>query len=90
VIEQGADDGSLREVSPIDTARFLWGALNGVFALAQRPDRLRLSEAELRASLQQGTEILLLGLVADEQRSADGRLSPKLRTRLRKTIGGKK
>jgi len=90
VIKQGIDDGSLRNVVPLDAARFLWGALNGVFALAQRPDRLRLSERELRSTLQQGAEVLTLGLVAPSQRDADGRLPSKLRNRLRKAIGANK
>ncbi|WP_394834453.1 TetR/AcrR family transcriptional regulator [Pendulispora rubella] len=90
VIKRGIDEGTLRGVAPLDTARFLWGALNGVFALAQRPDRLRLSDRELRSALQQGAEILALGVVTDSQRDADGRLAPKLRNRLRKAIGATK
>ncbi|MCK2243750.1 MULTISPECIES: TetR/AcrR family transcriptional regulator [unclassified Crossiella] len=65
VVEAGVADGSLRTVSPTDTARFLWGSMNGVIALAQRPDRLRLSHDELLATLSQGVDILLAGLVAD-------------------------
>jgi AcrR family transcriptional regulator len=86
VIEQGVADGSLRAVLPLDTARFLWGAMNGAIALAQRPDRLRLTEAELRSALLQGTEILLAGLLAEPLRGPDG-LAPRLRDRLHALIG---
>lgn len=82
VIEQGVADGSMRAVVPLDSARFLWGSMNGVIALAQRPDRLRLSDDELRSTLTQGIEILLQGAVADALRGPDGRLSAELRARL--------
>jgi AcrR family transcriptional regulator len=71
VIEQGVTDGSLRSVKPLNTARFLWGAMNGVAALAQRPDPLRLTETQLRAVVAQGIDIVLGGLVTDLRRTDD-------------------
>jgi AcrR family transcriptional regulator len=82
VIEQGVAAGALRAISPLETARFLWGAMNGVIALAQRPDRLRLTDDELRAVLTQGLRVLLDGIVADSRRGPDGRMSAKLADRL--------
>lgn len=86
VIEQGVADGSMRAVAPLDSARFLWGALNGVIALAQRPDRLRLTDDELRSALTQGIEILLQGAVTDALREPDGRLRTDLRARLHDAV----
>jgi hypothetical protein len=51
VLADGVRDGSLRPVSALDTARFLWGSFNGVIGLALRPDRLRLTEPELLTAL---------------------------------------
>jgi len=79
VLAAGVADGSLRKLVPLDTARFLWGALNGVIGLALRPDRLRLSEAEMRAALAQGVEVLFEGIVGDALRGADHRLLPAVR-----------
>ncbi|HWN34906.1 MAG TPA: TetR/AcrR family transcriptional regulator [Pseudonocardia sp.] len=82
VIEDGIHDGSVRPVSPLDTAHFLWGACNGVIGLALRPDRLKLDEPEMRTALTQGLEILLAGLLSDQQRDRGGRLAVELRERL--------
>jgi AcrR family transcriptional regulator len=85
-VQQGVKDRSLRDVSPLESARFLWGGMNGVIALAMRPDPLRLSERELLAALAHGLEIMFEGLVSDARRGDDGRLAPELRARLRKAI----
>ncbi|HTF53842.1 MAG TPA: TetR/AcrR family transcriptional regulator [Pseudonocardia sp.] len=87
VINDGIDGGSLRPVAPLDTARFLWGAFNGVIGLALRPDRLRLDEHEMRTALSQGIEVIFDGLVGDRLRGADGRLAPELRRRLHTVLG---
>lgn len=82
VIADGVADGSLREVAPMDCARFLWGALNGVFALAVRPDSLRLDDDEIDAAVATGAGVLFEGLVADKYRGGDGRLLPELGDRI--------
>ncbi|MDT7775687.1 MAG: hypothetical protein QOC67_4611 [Pseudonocardiales bacterium] len=87
VVADGVRDGSLRPVSPLDTARFLWGSFNGVIGLALRPDRLRLTGPELLTALTQGFEIVLDGLVGEPLRGDDGRLAPELRRRLHATLG---
>lgn len=82
VIADGVADGSLREVPPLDSARFFWGALNGVFALAIRPDSLRLADDELDAAIAAGASLLFEGLVADKHRGSDGRLLPEVSERV--------
>lgn len=82
VIADGVADGSLREVSALDCARFFWGALNGMFALAVRPDSLRLDDSELDAALAAGLSLVMEGLVGDKYRGRDGRLLPELRARM--------
>ena len=57
--------GQLRPVDPERTAAFLWGAWTGVISLHLRPDALGLSEEQLTAVLEQGTEIVREGLLAD-------------------------
>lgn len=86
VVEQGIAEGSFREVDPMDTARFAWGSMNGVIGLALRPDRLRLSEDELRAALAQGAELLSEGLLSDAVRGPDGRLPAEFKAALRAAI----
>ncbi|WP_052595909.1 TetR/AcrR family transcriptional regulator [Luteipulveratus mongoliensis] len=86
VIEAGVADGSLRSVEPLATARFLWGAMNGTFALAARPDQLRLTHDELIAALSQGLDIVLEGFVAPSTRDSDGHLPKRLRMALRRAI----
>jgi AcrR family transcriptional regulator len=86
VIAQGVDDGSLREVDPVATAAFVWGAMNGVLGLSVRPDGLRLTKAETLAALHQGLQIILTGFVSARYRSADGGLSEELEQKLRDTI----
>ncbi|MEV6318342.1 TetR/AcrR family transcriptional regulator [Streptomyces sp. NPDC051776] len=74
VIEQAVVDESLRPVDPLATARFLWGSMNGVFGLAVRPDRLRLTSAELLETVLQGTRILLEGLAGPAIRDEHGHI----------------
>ncbi|GEM30304.1 putative transcriptional regulator, TetR family protein [Nocardia neocaledoniensis NBRC 108232] len=78
VIAEGVADGSVREVDPVATARYLWGAMNGVFGLAVRPDRLRLDTTELLSTVVQGTLILVEGLAGRTIRDAEGRLDPAI------------
>jgi AcrR family transcriptional regulator len=54
---------------PQDAAIFLWGAWNGVVALHQRPDRLRLDDERLREILAVGRRIVFVGLASDGVRA---------------------
>jgi len=86
VIEQGVAEGVLRGLAPLDTARFLWGALNGVIGLALRPDQLRLGDDELGSAIAQGAEILFGGMVTAAACGPDGRLLPEHQARLRAAL----
>jgi len=55
--------GEIRPVNPLNAARFLWSALNGLLATARRADELQLSQADLEAVLATGMEIVLEGLL---------------------------
>jgi TetR/AcrR family transcriptional regulator len=63
VLRRAHEAGQLNCPDPPRTAIFLWGAWNGVMSLRLRPDRLALSEEEVRAVLQSGQEILLRGVL---------------------------
>ena len=63
-VAAGVQAGQLRTVDPERTAAFLWGAWTGVISLHLRPDALGLSEDQLAAVLEQGTDIVRTGLIA--------------------------
>lgn len=64
-VAAGVEAGQLRLVDPDRTAAFLWGAWTGVVSLHLRSDALGLSEDQLAAVLEQGTDIVRQGLIAD-------------------------
>jgi len=74
VIRQAIDAGEAQEVDPRTLTRFLWGAWNGVVDLTTRPDRLRLSDAEVAEALHLGRRIVLEGLAAPTLRDRAGKL----------------
>jgi TetR/AcrR family transcriptional regulator len=86
VIAAGTRSGALRKLSSLETARALWGQMNGVILLSARPGRLRLTESELRATLLQSVDIVLEGMITDKVRGADGRMVRRLRLRLKNVI----
>lgn len=64
-IDGGIRDGVLRPVDPHHSATFLWAAWSGALALHLRHDRLGATDPrELRAIVQQGTDLVTYGLVA--------------------------
>ncbi|GAA5152317.1 TetR/AcrR family transcriptional regulator [Pseudonocardia eucalypti] len=54
------------------TARFLWGAWNGVVSLGRREDRMALTDEEIAACLQLGRRLVRDGLTAPAHRDQDG------------------
>lgn len=78
-IQRALDDG---EIAPgLDArlaARFLWGAWNGVVSFSLRADRMRLSDDDIAACLQQGRRIVLDGLGAAGNRDDAGRTRARL------------
>ncbi|RDI68074.1 TetR/AcrR family transcriptional regulator [Nocardia pseudobrasiliensis] len=86
VLADGVAAGEFRPLPPVAGARFLWGALNGVFALSARPDGLRAEPELMRESLYVGMELILEGAATDRLRDADGRVQPALLARLREAV----
>jgi TetR/AcrR family transcriptional regulator len=60
-------------------ARFLFGAWNGVVALAMREDDLRVDEDEVAEILRLGRRMVIEGLASGSVRGADARFLPDLR-----------
>lgn len=64
-IDEGVRAGILRDVDPQRSARFLWSAWSGATALHLRHDRLGAPDPlEIRAIVQQGTDLVTHGLMA--------------------------
>ncbi|WLP89937.1 TetR/AcrR family transcriptional regulator [Gordonia sp. NB41Y] len=65
------------------TARFLWGAWNGVITLGLRRDDLALTDAELLDCLETGRRLVNEGLASPNHRTSEGRsqahLTPPVR-----------
>lgn len=78
-IQEAIDSG---EVDPSHdahlTARFLWGAWNGVVAVGMRTDRMALTEEEVIACLRLGRRIVHEGLTAPDNRGPDNRSRARL------------
>lgn len=79
-IQEAIDGGEARPLDARLTARFLWGAWNGVVALGLRGDGIALSEREVHDALQQARDIVMAGLCAPSARDAAGAPLPQLRT----------
>lgn len=60
------------------TARFLWGAWNGVIMLGLRGDDLALSDPQLLDCLETGRRLINEGLTSPSHRGTDGRSLAKL------------
>lgn len=82
VIADGVADGSFRKTPALETARFFWGTMNGVIALALRPDRLRLTDSQLDEAAVAGMQIVFEGLLGDGLRGKNDRLLPSVRRRV--------
>jgi AcrR family transcriptional regulator len=63
---------------PKETARFLWGAWNGVVSFSLRNDRMALTDEEIAACLRLGRRLTNEGLTAPAFRDADGRTRARL------------
>lgn len=61
-IRAGISSGHFRDIEADLAAKFLWGAWNGVIALGERPDRMRLDDDEITAVLDLGRRLVLEGL----------------------------
>ena len=61
-LQAAIDAGEARPIAAENGMRFLWGAWNGVIALSLRQDRLRLTDEQVRAALDEGRAIIERGL----------------------------
>jgi AcrR family transcriptional regulator len=77
-IQEAIDSGECRPLDARLSARFLWGAWNGVVAQRLRTDGNSLSDEEISAALQQAREIVLAGMCAAAARDGDGEPRPRL------------
>jgi TetR/AcrR family transcriptional regulator len=74
IISSCASEGLVRTRDAYRTAKFIWGAWNGVIALNMRSDRLRLGDEELRAVIAEGRRIIAEGIASETVRRPDGSL----------------
>ncbi|MFN8150185.1 MAG: TetR/AcrR family transcriptional regulator [Solirubrobacterales bacterium] len=65
-------------IDPALTARFLFGAWNGIVALSERDDRLGLDEEGVANAVAQARRIVLEGLTDPAHRGPDGRSPARL------------
>ena len=64
-LRAAVEAGEIRsDLDAARTMRFLWGAWNGVIAMALREDRLRIDDQELRETLAIGRTVISDGLRA--------------------------
>ncbi|BBX29653.1 hypothetical protein GCM10009632_26300 [Mycolicibacterium alvei] len=69
------------EARPVDSLRlthYLWGAWNGVIALRQQPDGLRISDDEIAQTLELARWLLREGLAAPALRDANGEVGERV------------
>lgn len=78
-VQRAMDAGELRDGDAVTAATFMWGAWNGVVALSQRPDRLRLRSRDIQRVLEVGRRMVLEGLASDAVRGPDGGIAPHVR-----------
>lgn len=72
-LESAIDAGEVSpHYPPKETARFLWGAWNGVISLTLRSDRMALTDGEIAASLDAGRRLVNEGLAHPAFRNEDG------------------
>jgi AcrR family transcriptional regulator len=69
------------EARPVDSMRlthYLWGAWNGVIALRQQPDGLRISDEEIAQTLELARWLLREGLAAPLLRDGNGEVGERV------------
>ncbi len=72
-IEAAVDAGEARsDLDPLVTAKVLFGAWNGMIALALRSDDLAVTEGEVEALILQARRIVVEGMTAPSYRDSDG------------------
>lgn len=77
-IDNAIAAGEARQVDSLRLTHYLWGAWNGVIALRQQPDGLRISDEEIAQTLELARWLLREGLAAPSLRDANGEVGERV------------
>ncbi len=77
-IDNAIAAGEARPVDSLRLTHYLWGAWNGVIALRQQPDGLRISDEEITQTLELARWLLREGLAASSLRDANGEVGERV------------
>lgn len=77
-IDNAIAAGEARPVDSLRLTHYLWGAWNGVIALRQQPDGLRITDDEIAATLELARWLLREGLAAPALRDANGEVGDRV------------
>lgn len=77
-IDSAIAAGEAREVDSLRLTHYLWGAWNGVIALRQQPDGLRISDEEIAQTLELARWLLREGLASPSLRDANGEVGERV------------
>lgn len=77
-IDNAIAAGEARPVDSLRLTHYLWGAWNGVIALRQQPDGLRISDEEITQTLELARWLLREGLAAGLLRDANGEVGERV------------
>jgi AcrR family transcriptional regulator len=77
-IDNAIAAGEARPVDSLRLTHYLWGAWNGVIALRQQPDGLRISDEEITRTLELARWLLREGLAAGSLRDANGEVGERV------------
>ncbi|OMC12034.1 TetR family transcriptional regulator [Mycolicibacter heraklionensis] len=77
-IDSAIAAGEARPVDSLRLTHFLWGAWNGVIALRQQPDGLRITDDEIAQTLELARWLLREGLAAPSLRDANGEVGERI------------
>ncbi|BBY79786.1 putative transcriptional regulator, TetR family protein [Mycolicibacterium pulveris] len=77
-IDNAVAAGEARPVDSLRLTHYLWGAWNGVIALRQQPDGLRISDEEIARTLELARWLLREGLAAPALRDANGEVGDRV------------
>ncbi|BBX04245.1 putative transcriptional regulator, TetR family protein [Mycolicibacterium moriokaense] len=77
-IDNAIAAGEARPVDSLRLTHYLWGAWNGVIALRQQPDGLRISDKEITETLELARWLLREGLATSSLRDANGEVGERV------------
>ena len=77
-IDRAVEAGEARPVDSLRLTHYLWGAWNGVIALREQPDGLRISDEEIAQTLELARWLLREGLATPALRDANGEVGERV------------